>query len=389
MGEAVKRTYGNERADIVRLNPPHAKRRADDPDAETSKPKVDTTPKPRTGTDLVPYQDVERFGFQHLRTRGGRTPAYIFWPLKLVRTALLLIAFLAFSIGLYENVSWSLHTFLGTPTEGTVVKLEAASAGLSTPAVDYVYPLDLSTWRVESRLPRDDLAVGDRIGVSVIAGSEGMTRVERSEFWRTLSLIALVGGGLAMWGLFAVWRPIETAMGWRRQEEEPASSRVRQATAILIVLALGSVAWMKIFYMPWVGVAEYQQLITAPDELMRKAALRCGPSGDGPLNGCELRALTLGDQAGSGAYIAALNEYDYESLARYNSAIADPEIDFAIDWTTAAPLLLERDPAILTGLLQAGAVPPPGVAFDLMAMAETRGWTEVSKALKASAQPDG
>ena len=200
MGEAVKRIHGSERGDIVRLNPPHANRRADKPDAESAKPKIDTTPKPRTGTDLVPYEDVERFGFQHLRTRGKRAPGVIFWPLKLIRTALLLIAFAAFSIGLYENVSFGAHMLFGTPAQGTVVKLEAASAGLSTPTVEYVYPLDLSQWRVESRLPRGDLAVGDTIGVSVIAGSEGMTRVERPQYWRTFFLIALAGGAVDRFG---------------------------------------------------------------------------------------------------------------------------------------------------------------------------------------------
>jgi len=264
--------------------------------------------------------------------------------------------------------------------------MEPAAVGLATPVVQYVLPFDGSEWRVESRLPRDDLKVGDKVRLSVIPGSEGLTRIERSPFWRGMSVAALLGGAAAIWALLTYWSSVETLLGWRRQRESATSNSLNYLTALTIVAILGLTAWMRFIYMPWLGVSEYGSLITAPDTAMRKAAVRCGPSGENPLNVCETRVLSLAGGS-EGAYLAALRENDFESLVRYHAAIARADIPFRIDWATSAPLLLDRDPAILAGLLSAGAVPPPEVAFDLMAVAESRGWTEVLAALRNAQRP--
>jgi len=324
-----------------------------------------------------------------MREGGGHAPLIFYWPLKLIRTALLLIAFIAFAGGLYDNVSWAIHKLVGTPLEGVVTDLEPTDIGFAKPTVDYVLPLDGSEWRVESRLPRDDLTIGDKVAVSVIPGSEGLTRIERSSFWRMVSIAALIGGALGIWAIRSIWPGVETALGWKRHKEPATSSNLGFVAATLIVAVLGATAWMKFIHMPWLGVAEYGALVNAPDEVMRKAALRCGPAAPNPLNACEMRVLGLAPNASEGAYLAALNENDFESLARYHAAIANPEIPFSIDWSASAPLLLERDPAILLSLLSTGATPPPEVAFDLIAVSETRGWTDVSAALRRMSQPEG
>lgn len=391
MGEAAKREYENRGGGVIRLKPPASKRGSGvegEPDVDRAAPNAPQSAR-QTGTDLVPYEDVERFGFQHLRQRGGRAPGLVYWPLKLVRTVLLLIACLAFAGGLYDTVSWSAHKVIGRPLVGVVTALEPAAAGLSKPTVDYVLPLDGGEWRVESRLPRGDLKVGDKIAISVIPGSEGLTRIQRSEFWRTVAIAALVGGAAMIWLLATFWPRVETLLGWRRQQEGAAATHTRTIAALMITITLVGVGWMKFVYTPWLGVSELTQLITAPDKAMRTAGRRCGLSGEGPLNACELTVMGASAVAAEGAYRAALRDNDFESLARYHAAIANPEIPFDIDWASTTQLLLESEPEVLIGLLSTGAVPPPEVAGDLLAGAEARGWSDVSAAIQKAVQPGG
>ncbi len=394
VGEALKRVYEDGARGPIRhsASDPQQKRGStagpkSDPDTNTP-----SAPFRRTGTELVPYQDVEQFGFKDLRSRGRRAPTLFYWPARLIRNALLLIAFIAFAGGLYDQVSWGAHKMFGTTVEGEVIKLDARSAGLATPTVAYALPLDGGEWQAVSRLPRNDVALGDKIAVSVIPGSEGLTRIERSDFWRTVSIAALVGGAAAMWTLMSVWRILELAFGWRRQQENATSAHTRTFASLMIAIVLVGAAWMKFVYTPWLGVSEFAYLVTAPDKAMRAAGERCGSVGSGPLNACELRMLDLpkiGHSASEGAYRAALIESDFVSLARYHSAIANPEINFAFDWRTAAPLLLNTDPEVLVSLLATGVAPPMDIAADLLAGAEARGWAQVSAALRRASQAGG
>ncbi len=389
VGQAMKRNYEDIEDGALRRGSSGAGR-ISDTDMASNNRQNSAQSKPKTpGTALIPYEDPERHMFKDLRVQQKRASGFVYWPLKLIRSALVLIAFLAFAGGLYENVSWGAHKLFGTEIAGTVVSLEAASSGLAKPTVEYTRPLEGGEWSVSSRLPRDDLSVGDQVIVSVIPGSEGLTRIERSPFWRTVSIAALVGGALALWVSYSMWAGLESALGWRRWSESAAATHSRTVVALMITLTLVGVTWMKFVYTPWLGVAELTLLITAPDQAMRAASQRCGAVGSGPLNDCELTVLDLpnGEMAAQGAYLLALRDGDFTSLARYNAAIGNPEIDFAFDWNATAPLLLNSEPEVLVGLLQTGLTPPPDIAADLLAGAEARGWASVSMMLYKMVQP--
>lgn len=389
MGQAMKRSFEDVDDDVIRRHSARGGRNLDTDVAFKNRLDSAAQEEKAPGTALIPYEDPEKYTFKNLRTPKKRSPTIIYWPIRLIRSALLLVALIAFIGGLYENVTWGAHKMFGTPIVGTVASVEAAASGQARPVVEYIRPLDGSEWRVASSLPRGDLAVGDQVTVSVITGSEGLTRIERSSFWRMVSIAALLIGGVVLWATVSVWPRLESALGWRRFEESPAASHTRTIVALTITITLVGVSWMKFVYAPWLGVSELTMLVTAPDDALRAAGQRCGDVGTGPLNDCELTVLGLpvGDTAAKGAYLAALEEGDFVSLARYNAAIADPEIAFSFDWAAAAPLLLESEPEVLIGLLLAGQTPPPDIAGDLLAGAEARGWASVSSMLYKLAQP--